>query len=121
MPDPKHHAINYVEFPAQDIEATKRFFEAVFGWSFEDYGPDYVAFSNAGMDGGFFRSDLSVSAEQGSVLVVFYSNNLAQTQSSIKAAGGTVVKPTFDFPGGQRFHFVDPNGNEFAVWSDTSV
>ncbi len=115
----KHEKINYLEFPAKDIEATKAFFNSVFGWRFEDYGPEYVAFFDAGMDGGFFKSDLTVSTDNGSVLMVFYSDNLEQTLSKITVAGGTVIKPVFSFPGGQRFHFGDPNGNEFAVWSAT--
>ncbi|NOX91386.1 MAG: VOC family protein [Gammaproteobacteria bacterium] len=115
----KHEKINYLEFPARDIEATKAFFSSVFGWRFEDYGPEYVAFLDAGMDGGFFKSELTVSTSNGSALMVFYSDNLEQTLSKITAAGGTVIKPVFTFPGGRRFHFGDPNGNEFAVWSAT--
>ncbi len=114
----EHEKINYVEFPAKDIEKTKSFFTTVFGWDFVDYGPDYMAFSDEGIDGGFFKSDLNVSSENGSALIVFYSNNLEQTQSKIENAGGTIIKPIFSFPGGRRFHFTDTNGNEYAVWSD---
>jgi predicted enzyme related to lactoylglutathione lyase len=117
--DKLHEKINYLEFPAKDIAATKAFFKSVFDWTFTDYGPDYIAFNNAGMDGGFFRSDLNVSTDNGSALIVFYSNDLEQTLAKIEAAGGTAIKPIFDFPGGRRFHFTDPNGNEFAVWSLT--
>lgn len=113
-----HEKINYLEFPAKDIEATKVFFTTVFGWSFEDYGPEYCAFSNAGIDGGFFKSDLSASTKNGSALIVFYSNELEKTQSKIKNAGGSIIHDVFSFPGGRRFHFSDPNGNEYAVWSD---
>lgn len=117
----KHEKINYLEFPARDIDATKTFFATVFGWTFTDYGPDYIAFdnafNNAGMGGGFFKSDLTVSTDNGSALIVFYSNELEQTLSKIEAAGGSVIKSIFEFPGGRRFHFGDPNGNEFAVWS----
>ncbi len=113
----KHEKINYLEFPAKDIEATKAFFNSVFAWRFEDYGPEYVAFFDAGMDGGFFKSNLTVSTDNGSALMVFYSDNLEQTLSKVTTAGGTVIKPVFSFPGGRRFHFADPNGNEFAVWS----
>ena len=113
----EHEKINYVEFPAKDIEATKAFFTSVFGWSFVDYGPEYTAFSNSGIDGGFFKSDLTVSAENGSALIVFYSNELEQTQSKIENAGGSIIKPIFSFPGGRRFHLGDPNSNEYAVWS----
>jgi len=114
----EHEKINYVEFPAKDIAAAKAFFGAAFGWSFLDYGPDYTAFSNEGIDGGFFRSDLAASTAKGSALIVFYSNHLEGTQSKIEHAGGSIVRPIFPFPGGRRFHFADPNGNEYAVWSD---
>lgn len=114
----EHEKINYVEFPAKDIPATKAFFTTVFGWSFEDFGPEYTAFSNAGIDGGFFQSDLAVSTSNGSSLIVFYSQDLEATLAKIEKAGGSVIKPVFEFPGGRRFHFADPNGNEYAVWSD---
>lgn len=115
-----HEKINYVEFPAKDIEATKAFFTKAFGWSFVDYGPDYTAFSNEGLDGGFFKANLSSSAKNGSALIVFYSNDLSQTQTKIEEAGGTILQPIYSFPGGRRFHFAEPSGNEFAVWSDVA-
>lgn len=114
----EHQKIDYVEFPAKDIEATKAFFTEVFGWSFTDYGPEYTAFANEGLDGGFFKSDLAATTENGSVLIVFYSQNLDHTQSRIERADGSIIKPVFSFPGGRRFHFSDPGGNEYAVWSD---
>ena len=117
----KHEKINYVEFPAKDLEATKVFFNAVFGWSFVDYGPDYTAFSDEGIDGGFFKSDLVVCTDNGSALIVFYSRDLDKTQLKIEKSGGSIVKPIFSFPGGRRFHFSDPNGNEYAVWSDVGA
>lgn len=110
--------INYVELPSRDIEATKRFFNAAFDWSFVDYGPDYVAIQDAGLDGGFYKSDNVATTENGSVLVVLYSADLDQAQERVKSAGGIIVQNTYDFPGGQRFHFADPNGNEYAVWSE---
>ncbi|MCW9012967.1 MAG: VOC family protein [Gammaproteobacteria bacterium] len=114
----EHEKINYVEFPATDIEATKAFFSAAFGWSFADYGPEYSAFSDQGLDGGFYKSDRVATATSGSALIVFYSNDLAGTQAKIETAGGSIIKPVFTFPGGRRFHFSDPCGNEYAVWSD---
>ena len=117
----EHEKINYVEFPAKNIESAKSFFAEVFGWSFTDYGPEYTAFSNEGIDGGFFQSDMSASTDNGSVLIVFYSNNLEKTQAKIVTAGGSTIKPIFSFPGGRRFHFTDPNGNEYAIWSDVDV
>ncbi len=113
-----HHKINYIEIPVKNISASKTFFNQVFGWEYVDYGPDYVAISNAGIDGGMFLSDSTVSTATGSVLVVLYSNNLEQTQLLIEQNGGKVLVPIFDFPGGRRFHFSDTNGNEYAVWSE---
>jgi len=117
----EHEKINYVEFPSKDIEMTKIFFSSVFGWKFEDYGPEYTAFSNAGLDGGFYKSDLIASTENGGALIVLYSTDLKSTQSKIEDAGGTIIKPVFSFPGGSRFHFSDPCGNEYAVWSDVTA
>jgi predicted enzyme related to lactoylglutathione lyase len=117
----EHLKLNYVEFPAKDIPATKAFFQAVFHWSFKDYGPEYSSFSNAGLKGGFFKSDLASSAKAGAALLVFYSKTLEVTQREIEKAGGEIVKPIFTFPGGRRFHFVEPSGNEFAVWSDVGA
>jgi uncharacterized protein len=117
----EHEKINYVEFPAKDLDATKTFFTKVFGWSFTDYGSDYTAFSDEGLNGGFFKADLSASTKNGSALIVFYSNDLSATQSKIEATGGTILQPIFSFPGGRRFHFTEPSGNEFAVWSDSLV
>jgi predicted enzyme related to lactoylglutathione lyase len=114
----EHEKINYVEFPAKDIAATKNFFSSVFGWQFTDYGPEYTAFSNAGLEGGFYKADLNASSEKGGALIVFYSEALESTQAKIEGAGGSIIKPIFSFPGGRRFHFTDPNGNEYAVWSD---
>ncbi|MBL37617.1 MAG: hypothetical protein CMP07_04335 [Xanthomonadales bacterium] len=112
--------INYIELPARDIEATKRFFSSAFGWGFVDYGPEYVSFQDAGLDGGFYKSDLVASTKTGSALVVLYSAELEKTQEVVEECGGEIIKPIFSFPGGRRFHFADPNGNEFAVWSDIS-
>lgn len=114
----KHETINYVEFPSKDLEVTKQFFQEVFGWTFVDYGPEYAAIIDAGLDGGFFKSDQVVSTANGSALVVIYSKDLEYTQTKIEAAGGSIVQAIFSFPGGRRFHFTDPNGNEYAVWSD---
>lgn len=117
----EHEKINYVEVPAKNIEITKDFFSKVFGWSFVDYGPDYTSFSNEGIDGGFFKSKLTTTTDNGSALIIFYSKDLAKTQSKIENSGGSIIKPIFSFPGGRRFHFSDPNGNEFAVWSDADT
>ena len=109
--------LNYVEFPASDLQATKQFFNQAFQWSFVDYGPDYTSFSDQGLDGGFYRSELSSTTENGSALLVLLSENLEQTQKNVEQAGGKISQAIFDFPGGRRFHFIEPSGNELAVWS----
>lgn len=107
--------IDYIEFPARDIAAAKKFYSEVFGWKFEDYGPDYTSFIDGRIAGGF-TTDASGPAL--GALVVIYAGDLEGTQARVEAAGGKIVKAIFSFPGGRRFHFSDPNGNELAVWSD---
>ena len=107
--------IDYIELPSTNIEATKRFYGGVFGWKFTDYGPDYTSFEDGRLAGGFHRVD-AVTA--GGPLIVIFAVDLAVMESSVTASGGTIVRPIFDFPGGRRFHFTDPSGNELAVWSD---
>ena len=115
-----HHAINYIEFAATDIPRAKNFYSTVFGWTFDDYGPDYVSFhaSAAGIDGGFYKAGPHDPPPQIAPLIVLYSKNLGETAKAITAAGGSVVVPTFAFPGGHRFHFADGVGNVLAVWSE---
>ncbi len=114
----EHGKIDYVEFPAIDMAATKAFFKKVFGWKFKNHGQEYTSFSDQGLNGGFYRSVLHSTTGNGAALVVFYSEDLETTQAKIEKAGGVIVKPTFSFPGGRRFQFTEPSGNEFAVWSD---
>lgn len=113
----QHHKLNYVEFAAKDLVATKAFFQRVFGWQFVDYGPQYTAFSDQGLDGGFYQAEMASDSVTGSALLVFFSTDLEGTLEAVQAAGGVIVKPVFDFPGGRRFHFKEPSGNEFAVWT----
>jgi len=113
-----HEKINYVELPAKDFEATQKFFGDVFGWTFEAWGEEYLAFHNAGLDGGFYKSELSSTTAAGATLVVFYSERLEETLAKVKKASGDIVQEIFEFPGGRRCHFTDPNGNEYSVWSD---
>lgn len=115
---PVHEKINYIELPANDLNKIKSFFGHAFGWEFQDFGQDYIAFAAQGVDGGFYRSDKQSRTEQGAALIVFYSADISETEHKITDAGGTIVTPLFDFPGGRRFHFSDPCGNEYAVWTD---
>lgn len=110
--------INYIEFPAADFDATQAFYENAFGWNFTDYGPDYRAFTDEKLEGGFYKSSKYSSTENGAALVVLYCKNLEAALDRVVKAGGTIVTEIFDFPGGQRFQFADPNGNQLAVWSD---
>jgi uncharacterized protein len=113
-----HHHIDYVEFPAADLAAQEHFFRAVFGWEFTAYGPDYSAFAASGIAGGFYRAPLTSQTSAGAALVVIYSQSLEATQMAVQNQGGRIVTDVFSFPGGRRFHFADPCGNEWAVWSD---
>jgi len=106
--------IDYVEFKTRDLAATKAFFNTVFGWEFNDYGPDYASFGG-GLRGGF-ASD--TGDQSGGPLVVLYADDLAATLARVKSGGGIISLDIFEFPGGKRFHFVEPGGNELAVWSE---
>ena len=114
----QHEKLNYVEFAAKDLLATKAFFTQAFAWDFVDYGPEYTAFSNQGLDGGFYKADMKSHSDNGGALLVFYSQQLEATLAKVEKAGGRINKPIFAFPGGRRFHFIEPSGNEFAVWGD---
>ena len=116
MSQPKPESqIDYIELPATDISATKQFYNSAFGWKFEDYGPDYTSFFDGRLAGGFTRG---IPGPARGLLLVIYASDLAAAQKKIESAGGKIVKEIFSFPGGRRFHFADPNGNELAVWSD---
>ena len=104
--------IAYIELPTNDVKASKQFYGELFGWEFEDWGPDYAAFSKAGIDGGFNGGgDHRTHAP----LVVLESRDIEDTLAKVVAAGGTITMPIFDYPGGKRFHFTDPAGQELAV------
>jgi predicted enzyme related to lactoylglutathione lyase len=107
--------IDYVEFPATDISDIKSFYSDVFGWAFTDYGPDYTSFNDGRLAGGFSKTPSIVA---GGPLVVIYTTDLEGKEAAIRDKGGRIVKETFEFPGGRRFHFSDPSGNELAAWSD---
>lgn len=109
--------IDYIELPATDVAAAKRFYAGVFGWAFEDYGPDYTSFKDGRLSGGFYTA-ANAKPTPGAPLVVLYHADLELIQTSVARAGGRITRETFSFPGGRRFHFADPVGNELAVWSD---
>lgn len=107
--------IDYLELPVDNVIEAKRFYSTVFGWSFTDYGPDYTSFADGRLAGGFTKTAKVV---RGGPLIVIYAVDLAGIEQAVKKNGGKIVKETFEFPGGKRFHFRDPSGNELAVWSD---
>ncbi len=111
----KDSHINYIEFKAKDLEKVKAFYTAAFDWTFTDYGPTYTAFENSGLAGGFEKTDKDIV---NGALIVLYHTNLDVIKSRIIESGGTISQDIFSFPGGRRFHFVDPSGNDLAVWSD---
>lgn len=110
--------IDYIEFPAIDIAKARGFYQRVFKWTFTDYGPDYTSFEDGRITGGFRSDAESPRPTREGVLVVIFADELEATLKSVAGAGGVIVKPIFEFPGGRRFHFTDPSGNELAVWSD---
>ena len=110
--------INYIELPAEDFDAIQAFYEQAFCWTFTDYGDQYRAFNDGNLDGGFYQSSQRSSTDNGAALVVLHSDNLRASRDSVIKAGGQVKVDIFAFPGGQRFQFTDPHGNELAVWSD---
>lgn len=110
--------IDYVELPGGgDLPAVKAFYAEAFGWRFTDYGPTYAAFEE-GVDGGFQADAEEASAKP---LVILYAHDLEAMEAKVRTAGGAITQPIFSFPGGRRFHFTDPAGNEMAVWSEVSA
>jgi predicted enzyme related to lactoylglutathione lyase len=107
--------IDYLELPVDDVGEAKRFYSTVFRWSFTDYGPDYTSFADGRLAGGFTKTNKVVP---GGPLIVIYSLDLLGVEQAIVENGGKITKEIFEFPGGKRFHFRDPSGNELAVWSD---
>ncbi|PST84306.1 glyoxalase family protein [Pedobacter yulinensis] len=110
----QHEQVQYLEFLSRDINTAKSFYSTAFNWKFTDYGPDYTAFEGAYVDGGFTTGEPA----KGTILVVLYSANLAETREKVGAAGATITREIFEFPGGRRFQFIDPDGYELAVWSE---
>ena len=107
--------IDYIEFPAPDAYQAKSFYSQVFGWKFEDYGPTYTSFHDGRLAGGFAADPIERPAKP---LVVIYASDLEATLKAVESGGGKITRSVFSFPGGRRFHFVDPAGNELAVWSE---
>jgi len=111
-----HHGIDYIEFAVINMEESKKFYNETFGWSFNDYGPAYSGIKKGEGEVGGFR--LEDEVKTGGPLIVLYSKDLEKTASKVEEIGGKISKEIFSFPGGRRFQFIDPSGNELAVWSD---
>ena len=112
----RHEQIQYIEFLSNDLARVKTFYTDAFGWAFTDYGPEYTAFESDYIDGGFTLG----TPTKGSILIILYSEKLEDTKMKVQKADGKIVKDIFNFPGGRRFHFTDPDGNELAVWAKPS-
>ncbi len=106
--------IDYVELPSADLAATQAFLAAAFGWGGVKYGPHYAGFTGAGLDGGI---DGSPDRAEGGPLVILKTDDLVACDAAVRAAGGVITVPAYDFPGGRRFHFREPGGNVLAVWA----
>ena len=115
---PTNQRINYVEFLSNDFDACEAFYTNTFGWTFTDYGPEYRSFNDGQLNGGFSKSELRSTTDNGAALVILYATDLEATRDKVAANGGTICREIFSFPGGRRFQFLDPHGNELAVWSD---
>ncbi len=111
---PQDRRIDYIEMNVADIPRAKAFYGTAFGWTFTDYGLGYCEFADGRLTGGFTTNG---RPSPGGPLIILYADDLPGMQRQVEAAGGRVVKPIFDFPGGRRFHFLDPDGYELAVWS----
>jgi len=107
--------VDYVEIPVTDLEKTRDFFAELFGWSFQEWGPDYFSFNDGRLDGGLRRAEGAAPAS--GVLLIFFSDDLERDEKRVKTLGATISQEPFSFPGGRRFHFVDPAGTEFAMWT----
>ena len=112
------NCIDYVEIPVTDLNKAKEFFSALFGWSFEIWGDDYMSFNDGRFDAGFRRS--AEPAPSTGVLLIFFSTDLERDFDRVQELGATISEAIFPFPGGRRFHFVDPTGTEYAIWSAVS-
>jgi len=110
--------IDYVEIPVTDLKKTREFFSSLFGWSFQEWGDEYMSFNDGRLDGGF-RLSVGPASSTG-VLLVFFSENLEREVERVKNLGARISQEIFSFPGGRRFHFIDPVGTEYAMWSDRS-
>ena len=108
--------IDYLEFATRDLAASRDFFAAAFGWKFTDYGPDYTSFTDGRISGGLFTSPQPPTAMN--PMTVLNAVDLEAAEQRVLAAGGRIVRPAFEFPGGRRFHFTDPTGLELSVWSE---
>ncbi|VVD74847.1 VOC family protein [Pandoraea anhela] len=106
--------IDNIEFNVSDIARSKAFYGSVFGWTFTDYGPAYTEFTDGRLTGGFTTGE---AVRPGGPLVILYADDLADTRRRVESAGAKISREVFSFPGGRRFHFVDPDGYELAVWS----
>ena len=114
----RHHTFGYVELAAPDIAAAQRFYGQAFGWSFNDYGPDYSGIQRPGGQGEIGGLNPAREAGPGLPLVILYSDDLDATYAAVRSAGGSIDEEPFEFPGGRRFHFTDPAGNMLAVWQE---
>ncbi|MRG59450.1 VOC family protein [Agromyces sp. CFH 90414] len=112
-------SIDYIELKVTDLEVAQQFYGSAFGWSFTPYGPEYAGFRTSAEADGEEAGGLALAEQvtRGGPFVLLFSDDLEATVAAVRAAGGEIVDGPYEFPGGRRFHFLDPSGNELGVWA----
>jgi predicted enzyme related to lactoylglutathione lyase len=116
-----HHVIDYFEISVADVHEAKQFYSAAFGWEFNDYGDDYAGIKSPDGDGEVGGLAAGRDSGAGGVLALIYSEGLDASVSAVEAAGGSVLEPPYDYPGGRRFLFADPSGNRLGVYQPSDA
>lgn len=114
--DMPHHQVDFFEIPSRDLAASKRFYAAAFGWTFQDWGDAYADIQGAGLSGGLRAEPADAVVPRGGPLVILFSDDLAASERAVTEAGATITE-RHEFPGGRRFHFREPGGAELAIWT----
>lgn len=116
----RHHSIDYIEFPARNLSESKSFYADAFGWEFNAYGDAYAGIRGAEPDAEMGGISAAWPDNDAQPLVILFSDDLDATLETVRAAGGRIIAEPYDFPGGRRFEFEDPNGHHLAVWAEAA-
>ena len=113
-----HHTISYIELAVDDLAVTRAFYARAFGWEFNDYGPTYAGIRAPGGEGEVGGLNAGSTPTRGGPLVLIRSQDLEASHAAVTEAGGEIAKAIDAYPGGRRFSFLDPSGNELGVFQD---